>query len=191
MIYALLEKEAINMNKGKKPMFPLWLSPTQIRLIPVGEEYISNCDKFVEELNKKSEFLKIRTDIDDREESVSKKIRDAEKEWIPIIIVIGEKEKDGKRFTPRFRSEELGESNKTYSLDELHDLIKVISNTTTDEHFNSLLDEKGLEFTLGAMKHAYWRACKCFGYKPAKIEWMMDFYERKIEDEEMESNFTG
>jgi len=124
VIYALLEKEAINMKKGKKPMFPFWLSPTQIRLIPVGNEYISNCDKFVEELNKKSEFLKIRTDIDDREESVSKKIRDAEKEWIPIIIVIGEKEKDSNKFNPRFRSEELGEINKTYSIEELHNLIK-------------------------------------------------------------------
>jgi len=124
IIYALLEKEAMKINKGKKPMLPFWLSPTQIRLIPVGQEYISNCKKFVEELNKKSEFLHIRTDIDDREESVSKKIRDAEKEWIPIIIVIGEKEKAGKRFTPRFRIEELGESNKTYSLEELHDLIK-------------------------------------------------------------------
>ena len=124
IIYALLEKEAINMKNGKKPMFPFWLSPTQIRLIPVGNEYISNCDKFVEELNKKSEFLKIRTDIDDREESVSKKIRDAEKEWIPIIIVIGEKEKDSNKFNPRFRSEELGEINKTYSIEELHNLIK-------------------------------------------------------------------
>jgi len=93
VIYALLEKEAIKINKGQKPMFPMWLSPT------------------------------IRADIDDREESVSRKIRDAEKEWIPIIIVVGDKEREGKTFTPRFRSESIGENNKSYSINELHDLV--------------------------------------------------------------------
>ncbi len=92
VIYALLEKEAIKMNKGQKPMLPIWLSPTQIRLIPVGDEFIKDCERYEKELNN-HEFYKIRIDIDDREESVSKKIRDAEKEWIPIIIVIGKRKK--------------------------------------------------------------------------------------------------
>ncbi len=123
VIYALLEKEAMKMNKGKKPMLPLWLSPTQIRLIPVGDEFISDCERFIDELNKVSEYQHIRSDIDDREESVSRKIRDAEKEWIPIIIVVGEKEKDSKKFTPRFRSSTISDSDKAYSLEELHKLI--------------------------------------------------------------------
>jgi threonyl-tRNA synthetase len=123
VIYALLEKEAMKMNNGQKPMLPFWLTPTQVRLIPVGDDFISNCEKIVDELNKISEFQHIRTDIDDREESVSKKIRDAEKEWIPIIIVIGEKEKNSKKYNPRFRSSDIGDSNKTYSLEELHKLI--------------------------------------------------------------------
>ena len=123
VIYALLEKEAIKMNKGQKPMFPLWLSPTQIRFIPVGDEFISDCEKHVEELNKLSEFYRIRSDIDDREESVSRKIRDAEKEWIPIIVVAGEKERDSKKFTPRFRSDKIGDDSKKYTIKELHGLI--------------------------------------------------------------------
>ena len=53
------------------------------------------------ELKRISEHYHIRADIDDREESVSRKIRDAEKEWIPIIIVVGEKEKNSKKFNPR------------------------------------------------------------------------------------------
>lgn len=122
-VYALLEREAIKMKQGKKPMLPLWLSPTQIRFIPVGDEFISDCEKFIDELNKVSEYHHIRSDIDDREESVSRKIRDAEKEWIPIIIVVGEKEKDSKKFTPRFRSDSIGGSNKAYSVKELHKLI--------------------------------------------------------------------
>jgi len=123
VIYALLEKEAIKMDKGQKPMLPIWLSPTQIRFIPVGDEFISDCNKFVDELNKISEFQCIRADIDDREESVSRKIRDAEKEWIPVIIVVGEKEKKSKKFTPRFRIKSIGDSNKSYSIKELHKLI--------------------------------------------------------------------
>ena len=122
-VYALLEREAIKMKKGKKPLLPIWLSPTQIRFVPVGDEFISDCERFNEELNKISENYIIRADIDDREQSVSRKIRDAEKEWVPIIIVVGKKEKDNKKFTPRFRSESIGDSNKSYTIKELHELI--------------------------------------------------------------------
>ena len=122
-VYALLEREAIKMEKNIKPMLPLWLSPTQIRLIPVNEGFVEDCKKFIEEINSPSECYYVRADIDDREESVSRKIRDAEKEWIPIIIVIGEKERQDKKYKPRFRREDVGESNKYYSVKELHDLV--------------------------------------------------------------------
>ncbi len=123
VIYALLEKEAFIMSKGEKPMIPLWLSPTQVRFIPIGDEFVKDCKKYVDELNDFSNYLYIRADIDDREESVSKKIREAEQEWIPIIIVLGNKEKEKKEFNPRFRIKELGDENKTYSIKEIHDII--------------------------------------------------------------------
>jgi len=123
VMYALLEKEAIQMSKGQKPMFPIWLSPTQIRFIPVADEFISDCKKYNDELNKIAEYHCIRADIDDREESVGRKIRDAEKEWIPIIIVVGEKEKDSNKYNPRFRNDTVGDSSKSYSLKDLFKLI--------------------------------------------------------------------
>jgi threonyl-tRNA synthetase len=123
VIYALLEKEAIKMNKGQKPMLPIWLSPVQLRFIPIGSEYVETCKQFIDEIDNISPFIHIRADIDDREESVSKKIRDAEKEWTPIIIVVGDREKDSKKFSPRFRVDTIGDSNKSYSISELHDLI--------------------------------------------------------------------
>jgi threonyl-tRNA synthetase len=123
VIYALLEKEAIKMSKGQKPMLPFWLSPTQIRFIPVGVDFIKICEKFIEEFNKKSPYIHIRADIDDREESVGRKIRDAEQEWVPIIVVVGEKESKSKTFTPRFRVNTIGKENFSYKLDELYDLI--------------------------------------------------------------------
>jgi threonyl-tRNA synthetase len=123
VIYSLLEKEAIKMNKGEKPMLPLWLSPTQIRFIPVSSDFVKTCEKFIEEFNKKSQYVHLRADIDDREESVSRKIRDAEKEWTPIIVVVGEKESESKTFTPRFRNKTIGKENHSYKIDEFYDLI--------------------------------------------------------------------
>lgn len=97
-LYALLEQEAIKMKKGRKPGFPFWLSPTQIRLIPVKENHLPHAL----ELAKK---LKGRIDIDDRSETVGKKIRSAEKEWIPLIIVLGDKEVDSDTLPVRIRKE--------------------------------------------------------------------------------------
>jgi threonyl-tRNA synthetase len=122
-VYALLEREAIKINKGKKPMLPLWLSPTQVRFIPVADEFVPDCEVFITELNTMSPFYYIRSDIDDREESVGRKIRDAEKEWIPYIVVIGEKERNEKAFLPRVRTSELGEGEKAYTVPQLHALI--------------------------------------------------------------------
>ena len=127
VIFALLEKEAIKMSKGQKPMLPIWLSPTQLRFIPVGIDFVKTCEKFIEEFNKKSPYVHIRTDIDDREESVSRKIRDAEQEWVPIIVVVGEKESKSKTFTPRFRVKTIGEENHAYNLNELYNLINEIT----------------------------------------------------------------
>ncbi|MBE3121987.1 MAG: threonine--tRNA ligase [Thermoplasmata archaeon] len=122
-VYALLEREAIKINQGKKPMLPLWLSPTQIRFIPVADEFVSDCEKFIDELNKISPFYFIRSDIDDREESVGRKIRDAEKEWIPYIVVVGEKERKEKTVFPRVRTSDLGQGDKPYTISQLHSLV--------------------------------------------------------------------
>ena len=122
VMYALLEKEAKKMQRGEKPMLPLWLCPTHIRFIPVGEEFIDACISFIKELNSFSECYQVRADIDDREVSVGRKIRDAEKEWVPISIVVGEKETQSQKFTPRFRLPSLGE-NKDYPLSEIYETV--------------------------------------------------------------------
>jgi threonyl-tRNA synthetase len=122
-VYALLEREAIKMNQGKKPMLPLWLSPTQVRFIPVADEFVPDCEKFIDELNTISPYYYIRSDIDDREESVGRKIRDAEKEWIPYIVVLGEKERKEQTVLPRLRTQELGQGDTPYTVSQFHALI--------------------------------------------------------------------
>ena len=123
VMYALLEKEAIKMKKGQKAMLPLWLSPTQMRFIPIGDDFISECEGYIKQLQGFSEYYQVRADIDDREHSVGRKIRDAEKEWIPVIVVVGEKEKSSNMFQPRFRDETFGENSKSFTIEQLHELI--------------------------------------------------------------------
>ncbi len=113
LFYAILEKQAIRMSQGEKAKFPFWLSPTQIRLIPVSIEFISDCKSL-------ATLLKARVDIDDRDEKVARKIRDAEREWIPMIIVFGAKEKESAKLPVRLRSGEI----KKFSIDELRGEIE-------------------------------------------------------------------
>ena len=102
-------------------MLPLWLSPTQVRLIPISDKFM---DK-VEELAQKIEAKCIRVDIDDSSSTLQKKIREAEQEWIPYIVVIGEKEVESGNLSVRDR--EIKGSQQTLTLDQL--LIKVSEKT--------------------------------------------------------------
>ncbi len=84
-IYALLEKAAMEVDDGKVPLLPIWLSPTQVRIVPISEKHLS----FAEEVSKR---LDCRVDIDDRDMSIGKKVREASREWIPYLVVLGDKE---------------------------------------------------------------------------------------------------
>ncbi len=117
-LYALLETAYMESKKGKKPMLPLWLSPTQVRVLPVGEEQLSYSLNVLQELEKSG----IRVDIDDRDLRLGKKIRDAEKDWVPYIIVIGEDEIKNSNINIRSREDP---SQK---------------NTTVEEFKNSFLE---------------------------------------------------
>jgi threonyl-tRNA synthetase len=118
VIFALLEKTDKDVDMGKAPALPLWLSHTQVRIIPVSSKHLAFSEKILDQLNNNS----IRTDIDDRELSVAKKIREAESEWIHFIIVIGDKEVDGKELVVR---ERLAKSQYNTSLVNLMEKIKL------------------------------------------------------------------
>jgi threonyl-tRNA synthetase len=98
-IYAVLEGAAKQQKAGKAPSLPLWLSPTQVRLVPVNEQHLKICIK----LSNLLENANVRVDIDDRRETVAKRVRDAEREWAPYVIVVGEKEAKTKKLPTRIR----------------------------------------------------------------------------------------
>ncbi|MDD5133763.1 MAG: His/Gly/Thr/Pro-type tRNA ligase C-terminal domain-containing protein [Candidatus Nanoarchaeia archaeon] len=117
ILSAIFEERAREMKRGQKPTFPYWLSPTQLRLIPVNPTFIRYCENIL------SEFKGIRVDIDDRDESVGKKVRSAEKEWIPAYAVIGEIESASNLYNLKLRGKEfsncLGEKLTTTEINKL------------------------------------------------------------------------
>ncbi|MFQ5892072.1 MAG: His/Gly/Thr/Pro-type tRNA ligase C-terminal domain-containing protein, partial [Candidatus Methanofastidiosia archaeon] len=115
VVYALLEKAYLDMQKGLKPCLPLWLCPTQMRFIPVSDEFTGLCEEF------SRDFRKFRVDIDDRGETVPKRVRDAEKEWIPYIVVVGERERALKKLSVRVRGDGTKEMSATELLRELEE----------------------------------------------------------------------
>jgi threonyl-tRNA synthetase len=125
VIFALLEKSDKMMKQGKIAYLPLWLMNTQIRLIPINESFLEKCI----EINKYLKEKDIRVDIDDREESLSKKIRDAEMEWIHYIIIIGEKEVVNNIISIRDR---IHKSNYESTIEEL---IEKITNQIKDKPY--------------------------------------------------------
>jgi len=117
VIFALLEKADRNGTRGMTPALPLWLTHTQVRIIPVASKHAEFGEKVLDELDKNN----IRADIDDRELSVAKKIREAESEWVHFILVIGDKEVDGSELVVR---ERLSKSQYAITLENLIGKIK-------------------------------------------------------------------
>lgn len=128
IIYTLLEKAAKIKQQGQTPQFPIWLSHTQVRIIPIRNEHLG----FAENMENILSRSQIRTDIDDRQESLGKRIREAETEWIPYILVIGDKEVESTTLVIRDRKTgKQIESN-------LIELIESVKNETKDKPFMPL-----------------------------------------------------
>jgi threonyl-tRNA synthetase len=100
-LFTILDQCARIENKHEKPSLPVWLSPTQVRLIPLKPEFMD----FTREVAAQLAAYQVRADIDDRDESVDRRVRDAELNWIPYIAVIGKREIDGKVISIRKRKD--------------------------------------------------------------------------------------
>ncbi len=97
VIYGLLEKAAADAKAGRSPMLPVWLSPTQVRIVPVSADQLEEARSVLSRLDG------VRADLDDTSDTLAKKIRAAEKDWVPYIAVIGRKEVDSGKINVRVR----------------------------------------------------------------------------------------
>ncbi|AWG23852.1 threonine--tRNA ligase [Flavobacterium kingsejongi] len=82
--------------------FPVWLAPTKIILLPIASKYISYCKKIATQIN---EEFDLQIEVDEREEKIGRKIRDAETQKIPFMLIAGEKESQEKKVSIRVHGE--------------------------------------------------------------------------------------
>lgn len=82
--------------------FPVWLSPVQVKIIPITDRNITYAQKLLEQLKSS----KIRVEVDERSETMQAKIRDAQLEKIPYMIIVGDKEERENKITVRTRNRE-------------------------------------------------------------------------------------
>ena len=84
-----------------KGAFPTWLAPVQVKLLPISDSQVEYCQKIKSELMKN----KVRVELDDRNEKIGYKIREAQLEKVPYMLVIGDKEVEANTVSVRSRKE--------------------------------------------------------------------------------------
>ena len=100
-----------------KGAFPLWLSPTQVKILPITDAQLG----FAKEVEEKLHKVGIRVVLDDRNEKVGYKIREAQLEKVPYMLVIGAKEVEDN--TVAVRSRECAE-NESIEVDKFVERVK-------------------------------------------------------------------
>lgn len=99
--------------------FPLWLSPDQVVVLPISEKFNDYAEKVSAYLNK----YDIRSQVDDRNEKIGRKIRDAQMEKVPYMVVVGDRDMENGTVSPRHRADgDLG----AMSMDEFSALLKQV-----------------------------------------------------------------
>lgn len=109
-----------------KGRFPLWLSPTQVKILPISDEQLEYAKTIEKELLKN----KIRVKVDNRAEKIGYKIREAELERVPYMLILGKKEAEEKELSIRRRG---NKENDVMSLEEF--VIKLLKEIEEKEIF--------------------------------------------------------
>jgi threonyl-tRNA synthetase len=128
-----------NTANQKVAHLPTWLSPTQVRVIPVAERH----GVVAMELTTKLNAAHIRADVDDREESVGKKVREAGMDWAPFVVVIGDNEAESGNLTVTIRMK--SEPNKPFKIScTCEELIQMVRDEISDMPYRPLYTQKRL-----------------------------------------------
>lgn len=102
---------------------PLWLTPEQVNILPVSEKFTDYAKKVCELLNNSD----IRAALDDRNETIGKRIRENELKRIPFLVVVGEKEQENNTLSVRRQG---GKDEGTMTVDEF---IRLVSDEVKDQ----------------------------------------------------------
>jgi threonyl-tRNA synthetase len=91
--------------------FPLWLAPVQVMVVPIADRHV----EYAMEVRDALAGARIRTQIDDRSERMQAKLRDAQEQQIPIMLVVGDRDQEARAVSPRLRT---GASSQGVPLDD-------------------------------------------------------------------------
>ena len=100
--------------------FPLWLTPDQVVVLPISEKYNDYAHEVARELGRAD----VRTQVDDRNEKIGRKIRDNELKRIPYLLIVGEKEAEERKVSVRAQGDgDKGQMTIAEFADFMHDLV--------------------------------------------------------------------
>jgi threonyl-tRNA synthetase len=104
-----IERTMAFLIEKYKGAFPTWLTPVQVKVLPITDKQLDYANKVAEELKKEN----IRVEVDDRNERLQAKIRDAQNEKVSYMLIVGDKEVETNTVTERARS---GKADGPFSL---------------------------------------------------------------------------
>jgi len=119
VIYGAIERFMGIIIEHYAGKLPVWLSPTQVVILTVSDKH----KEYANQLKKELERRNIRTELDDRVESIPKKVRDNQQQYIPFIIIVGDKEIETNKLAIRTRDNNIQEYTKEEFIKEILDII--------------------------------------------------------------------
>ena len=101
--------------------FPVWLAPVQVKILPIADAHKEYANKIKEQFEEQG----IRVELDEREEKIGYKIREAQLQKIPYMLIIGDKEIEANAVGVRSRKDgDIGQMSTEEFIDKIHDEIK-------------------------------------------------------------------
>ncbi len=97
--------------------FPTWLAPVQVKVLPITDKHLDYAGKIVQKLKDAG----VRVELDDRSETLGAKIRDAQKEKVSYMLILGDKEMESKTVSERARS---GKADGPFPIETFIDNIR-------------------------------------------------------------------
>ena len=117
--------------------FPLWLAPEQVRVLPVADRHLDFAREVVAELRSQ----RLRADVDERTESVGRKVRDAGMQRTPIVLVVGDSEVEGRTVTVNRRGDDTKQSMPVAELVAL--VAEEVAERRLSDHVRATLQGSG------------------------------------------------
>ena len=124
-ILGTLDRFMAFLIEETKGAFPAWLSPVQVKILPISDKHIEYANSLKAEMQEKG----IRVEVDDRNEKIGYKIREAQLSKVPYMLVVGDKEVESNKVSVRARKD--GDIGQMDSEEFISNLIKEV-----EEHKN-------------------------------------------------------